>query len=224
MKVFQAGSPKMKPAQIRGFKKIIWPSCVTWWVPTVRSGKHAAPSGSWMRASWIKLLVPYGCWVTQPRMHLSLLMPWQQSWWKSVMNAGCLYLLSAHWHLSLWCILFCKVESALISCPFPLQCENWGLGKYSFSDWTGLDSSCRFISLYPKDHWNKSSVIRQLIGPWLSKTANHASSFLLYKCLILLQLSIGLICCIVNLIQFAVVIYLKNSYGSVKSTCHGQSM
>lgn len=97
------------------------------------------------------------------------------------------------------------------------------LGKYSFSDWTGLDAdaSCRFISLYPKDHWNKSSVIRQLIGHQLSKTANHAFSFLLYKCPILLQLSIGLICCIVNLIQFALVIYLKNSYGSVKSICHG---
>lgn len=166
MKVFQAGSPNTKPAQIRGFKKIIWPLYVTWWVPTVRSEKHAASSGSWMRASWIKFWVPYSCWVTQPRIHLSLLRPWQHSWRKSVMNVGCLYLLSAQWHLSLWCILFCKDESVLISCPFPLWYENWRLGKYSFSDWTGLDSdaSCRSISFYPKDHWNKSSVIGQFIG------------------------------------------------------------
>lgn len=70
------------------------------------------------------------------------------------------------------------------SMPFPSLVWKLRSGKFSFSDWTGLDSdaSCRLISLYPEDHWNKNSVIRELIGPWLSKTANHAFGFLLYKC------------------------------------------
>lgn len=54
--------------------------------------------------------------------------------------------------------------------PFPSWV--WRLPRFGkiclqWLEWIGLDcdASCRFISLYPKDHWNKSSVIGQLIGP-----------------------------------------------------------